>query len=51
MIMIVCVEGLKRVCKESIIVKELQGVKFSLNDGVGGEAHVFRLSLIHILPK
>ena len=29
-------------CKESIIVKELQGVDFSLNDEVGGDVHVFR---------
>ena len=29
--MLVCVEGLKRVCKESIEVERLQGVNFSLN--------------------
>ena len=44
--MLVCVERLKRVWRKSIIVGGLQGVHFSLNDVVGGEAHV--LSLIHI---
>ena len=40
--MIECVEGLKRVCRESIIVGELQGLDFSLNGVFGGDVHVFR---------
>ena len=40
--MIVCFEGLKRVRKESIIVKELQGVDSSLNGVFGGDVHVCR---------
>ena len=53
--MIVCVKGWKRVCRESIIVKDLQGVDFSLNGVFVGDVHVLRkdesafdLSLIHI---
>ena len=40
--MIVCFEGLKRVCREGIIVGELQGLDFSLNGVFGGDIHVFR---------
>ena len=35
-------QGLKRVCREGIIVRELQGLDFSLNDEVGGDVYVFR---------
>ena len=35
-------DRLKRVCRESIIVKELHGLDFSLNGVFGGDLYVFR---------